>query len=199
MINPTYILGAAASALLVVATPTQAATTIDFETDGSGNATTAGSAIDSTYSALGLTFSNAVFHQCLGGCPAPNLGMFISSPNFLQSFTVAFGNGISNFTFSNVSNSGASAQAFDINGNLLTSVNFSGFPGTFTLNASGIRSVTFGVGTQFGVDDFSYEGSALAGAVPEPGVWAMMILGFGAIGAAMRRRKPLPQGDIAFA
>jgi len=28
-------------------------------------------------------------------------------------------------------------------------------------------------------------------AVPEPATWAMMLLGFGAIGAAMRRRRPL--------
>lgn len=36
---------------------------------------------------------------------------------------------------------------------------------------------------------------AFAQAVPEPGTWAMMLLGFGAIGAFMRRRKPalLPQ------
>ena len=199
MINPTYILGVAASALLLVATPTQAATTINFETDGSGNATTIGASVNSAYSTLGLTFSNAVFHQCGGGCPVPALGTFISSANFIAPFTVAFGNGISNFTFSNVSASGTTAQAFDINGNLLASVDFSAFPGTFTLNASGIRSVTFTGGTQFGVDDFSYEGSALAGVVPEPGVWALMILGFGIVGGAMRRRKSLPQGSIAFA
>ena len=29
----------------------------------------------------------------------------------------------------------------------------------------------------------------IAGAVPEPGTWAMMLMGFGAIGFAMRRRK----------
>lgn len=29
------------------------------------------------------------------------------------------------------------------------------------------------------------------GAVPEPGTWVMMLLGFGAIGASLRRRKPI--------
>lgn len=31
--------------------------------------------------------------------------------------------------------------------------------------------------------------TAQVGAIPEPGTWAMMLLGFGAIGAAMRRRR----------
>jgi len=35
----------------------------------------------------------------------------------------------------------------------------------------------------------------VTGAVPEPATWAMMLLGFGGIGAAMRRRRKeiLPQ------
>jgi hypothetical protein len=32
------------------------------------------------------------------------------------------------------------------------------------------------------------------GAVPEPATWAMMLVGFGGIGAALRRRKPAGQG-----
>jgi hypothetical protein len=32
--------------------------------------------------------------------------------------------------------------------------------------------------------------SALAGAVPEPATWAMMLVGFGGLGAMLRRRRP---------
>lgn len=37
------------------------------------------------------------------------------------------------------------------------------------------------------IDDISVQG--LAGGVPEPATWAMMILGLGAVGAALRRRR----------
>lgn len=33
-------------------------------------------------------------------------------------------------------------------------------------------------------------GSFIAGGVPEPGAWALMIMGFGAMGAVLRRRRP---------
>ena len=50
-----------------------------------------------------------------------------------------------------------------------------------------------GTGTDFhpfGIDNINFT----AGAVPEPGTWAMMLLGFGGIGMAMRRRRqPLLQ------
>lgn len=39
-----------------------------------------------------------------------------------------------------------------------------------------------------GISHLAFFGG-LAGAVPEPSAWALMILGFGAAGAAMRRRK----------
>lgn len=51
------------------------------------------------------------------------------------------------------------------------------------LGQSGITSVAITGGTgNFRLDDF-------AAAAPEPATWAMMIFGFGAVGAAMRRRK----------
>ncbi len=38
-----------------------------------------------------------------------------------------------------------------------------------------------------------------AGAVPEPGTWLMMILGFGAIGASLRARKSDDGKRVTFA
>ena len=56
-------------------------------------------------------------------------------------------------------------------------------PGTFILSSNGL-----GVGpggTPAGTLTIS---SVATGAVPEPGTWMLMILGFGAMGAAMRRK-----------
>lgn len=73
----------------------------------------------------------------------------------------------------------------------------------FTLSSgfvSGINTLDFSVGdtgqpTALRVDDLV--GTAdLAAAVPEPGTWALLILGFGIIGAGMRRRE---QGRSAYA
>jgi hypothetical protein len=54
--------------------------------------------------------------------------------------------------------------------------------GTYTLTITGSRGTT---------GSFGGNVSFAAGAVPEPATWAMMLLGFGAVGFAMRRgRRP---------
>lgn len=52
------------------------------------------------------------------------------------------------------------------------------------------RSISFGgVANQIVFDDVTF-GSAVPGnVVPEPSVWALLVIGFGSIGAAMRRRR----------
>ena len=50
--------------------------------------------------------------------------------------------------------------------------------GTYTLRIEGPR----GTNSQ-------YSGGIAFSAIPEPGTWAMMLLGFGAVGFAMRRRR----------
>ena len=83
---------------------------------------------------------------------------------------------------------------------------FSYAPGSSTsyYNLSSLGPISFGGGlvTGISISSTSYVGNAfhsfanesfdlnLVGSVPEPGTWAMMLLGFGAIGFAMRRRKP---------
>ncbi len=72
-----------------------------------------------------------------------------------------------------------------------TSIDF-GSKGILTV---ALNDVTFGSGF-FGLSStpatvygtFSLDG-AVSGAVPEPASWAMMLIGFGAVGAAVRRRK----------
>jgi hypothetical protein len=61
----------------------------------------------------------------------------------------------------------------------------------FSLTFNGIaRSVVFGGETNRQVfDDFTF-GSNVVGGVPEPTTWALMILGFGLVGGAMRRSRP---------
>lgn len=75
-------------------------------------------------------------------------------------------------------------------GNLTTSVSAYG---STSLNTAflQVHNTTDGVTrTQF-MDNFST--SALTGAVPEPSTWALLILGFGAVGGALRRRNQRPQ------
>jgi hypothetical protein len=63
-----------------------------------------------------------------------------------------------------------------------------------TLYIDGFRNASGGVVTSFIGDEFTESSATLVGrfgvsAIPEPTTWALMILGFGAIGAAARRRR----------
>ena len=95
--------------------------------------------------------------------------------------------GVANsFSFANVSSSSGTASAFATNGTFLQSLAFSDYPDTLSFGATGIHSINFS-GSQYGVDNFTFD--SVQAAVPEPATWAMMLLGFGAIGVARRRRR----------
>ena len=89
---------------------------------------------------------------------------------------------------------------------------FGGAPITYTLDTNGrnfygiygsageqIQSITFGgyLPAGSGIADIRQVRLAgiqpLTGAVPEPATWAMLLVGFGAIGASLRRRKSSPR------
>jgi len=88
---------------------------------------------------------------------------------------------------------GATLSAFDIFGNLLGSVSApdTGPFGTglsLSLSFAGMHSVSFwGDNGTIGFDNFEF--GDLTASVPEPASWAMMIIGLGAVGAAMRRHR----------
>src|SRR5205085_10749766 len=64
----------------------------------------------------------------------------------------------------------------------ISGVGFDATPGVFTFSTQGGNVTTF---------------SASTVAVPEPGTWALMLLGFGGIGMAMRRRRRPALAQIA--
>jgi PEP-CTERM motif len=65
--------------------------------------------------------------------------------------------------------------------------NFAVAPGLLTANNTVNFTTTGGDG--YSVDYVALLGTPATGAVPEPATWGMMLVGFGAVGATMRRRR----------
>ena len=63
-------------------------------------------------------------------------------------------------------------------------------PGSFTFTGTGGSSSLVVTSGGFDNVDAIVDNISLAGAVPEPAAWALIILGFGVIGGALRRGKP---------
>lgn len=58
---------------------------------------------------------------------------------------------------------------------------------TFVLNKTGLKAFLYYSDAGVQIDNLALEGTIAA--VPEPATWAMMILGFGGVGATLRRRR----------
>jgi len=120
--------------------------------------------------------ANSFFYQNIAGAGVTNL-----NGGILLLTLEAFGN-----TY----NGNAFISAFGVgNGNCpngaVNCANFSALADNLALTTTaGTRSVNFAA-------------SSVAGAVPEPGTWAMMLIGFGGIGGAMRRNRRRPANLIA--
>jgi len=94
-----------------------------------------------------------------------------------------------------------------LNGFAFTQTSFDPMAENFQLSTVGLNAGTHTITVRGTVlnpsGDASFAGTlnvtpTVAGAIPEPGTWAMMLFGFGAAGVAMRRRKrPLGAMQIA--
>lgn len=81
-------------------------------------------------------------------------------------------------------------STFDVFASLSTFVSMNDNPGTVTMDF--LHTGRFGVRAEPGVTFTSDSGVFLSGptqAVPEPATWAMLIIGFGGVGAALRSRR----------
>ena len=68
-----------------------------------------------------------------------------------------------------------------------------------SISCSNQATVTFSLGSPEGIQMMALGWNPRVGAVPEPATWAMMILGFGGVGAALRRRPLKPTSRVSFA
>ncbi len=175
----------------VAAAPAQAVTaTVDFTGHASGDT------IGNTYSPLGLSFEDGQFLQCGGGCPAPDPSGWFAY-NGGSAFAVNFATPQSAISFQTVSFTDTLAEAFDAGNSLVGSVTeHQGFPVSELFNSltgTAFVRVVFsdagGDGSGPGITNLTFETGSFNGGVPEPATWAMMLAGFGLIGATMRRRQ----------
>lgn len=189
------------AALLVTAMPAAATTTIDFEDVPAGSL--------GTSATFGLVTFSSPFDLLVGNyftdtgptralCPR-SAGLFGCE----GSLTVTFAEAITDLSLT-VDGANTTAEQlsalvtmFDGTSSALTFDGFQPFaPKTVSFGpSSGIRSVVFSAldPQGFSFDDFRF--STLS-AVPEPSSWAMMILGFGLVGGAMRFRDRAPNRFI---
>ncbi|HEY2752600.1 MAG TPA: PEPxxWA-CTERM sorting domain-containing protein [Phenylobacterium sp.] len=88
------------------------------------------------------------------------------------------------------------AGAVTVSGSTITGViPFSMLPSTGFTSANYLYNLwpRDGLATNDQISDFAPDASSFRANVPEPATWAMMLLGFGALGAVLRRRR----GELA--
>lgn len=173
----------------------------------------AGTPVTNQFAAQGVTFSASPGALFASGNP----GAYSSISGFQGSYLDTFsggsgGSGVYNISFSNaVTRAGAyyelnqdtSATFAAFNGNVLiesfsyynpsccNSGQFIGFA-DITFDRIQISGVT---GDAMIMDTLRFTPGGATGAIPEPSTWAMLIVGFGAVGAGMRlsRRRQVEQ------
>lgn len=144
------------------------------------------------------TYQGDVSGQAVG--PVPAYGSFLS---ILQgSYSIAFGPGVQALSFvfggldsyNSVTLNFANAGAVSLFGQE-TSTGLAG-TGAGPTNSGTTGRVTYDFGgtdilnsVTFATSQAAFEIDEVAAAVPEPATWAIMLLGFGMIGSALRRRR----------
>ena len=189
----TCAVGALTALALGAASARASTVVIDFN---------AGFADTASYSDMGVTFTpiggGTLTTNNYGNSPNGTKALLATNGNVFPSINALIAGG-TNFVSVDLGDFNADAdaiflRAYDAGNNLLGSDTFNiaaAFTGLVTLSVSvaGIDHVEFGgvgvAGSTVYADNFTYT----SGGVPEPGAWALMLLGFGGLGAMLRSRR----------
>lgn len=185
------LLAAGAAALSLAGAANAATITYTFSGDFTGTLNGQSFATPAVFTAVGDTdtlytqgatrYVNLSSVSAVAGGTTYNLTttsqFYLNGGNYAGLFFGCCGNGGGGF-----SGTGPALVGYDAVSNLPTSPFTLTFAGPVTFNTDqGVVQIS-------GFENGSF-GASLAGAVPEPGTWALLILGFGAVGGAMRRRQ----------
>lgn len=198
--------GIVALAFAAVAAPASA-TVINFDDLVGGTNLTNGTNVTNQYAGLGVTFDDGGSNKALAtlgttvaatGSSSPNVLFvqqnFFAGPALRINFLVA----VQAFTVTALQSSGyqLTLAAYTSGGALLQSVTFPGDPTYGAPHVFGLSEgsnigyvlASSNAGGNFSLDDLTFNGGATGG-VTEPAAWALLIVGFGGVGAAARRRR----------
>lgn len=214
MQNRTALRALIASAAVVFAAPASALTITTYLND---QPLPAGQVmIDDFDNAIagGFTFTQTANAFVRSGALGLQDGVSAPPPGDTTNYETVLANGLATLTSSNYLTSFSFYLGSPDTYNTVTFYGVGGYQQTLSgaailgaaVNADGNQGVGRRVSYDFGAErvtkvEFassgnSFEFDSLAGtiqaAVPEPSTWAMMILGFGGIGALIRRRRAMP-------
>ena len=188
MTNNRLLAAVLISAATMVSSPVMATTTIDFEGYASGTT------ITNQYADKGVTFNGASILKSPGYNYTqypPHSGLDVIY-NPAGDIVLTFSSLVSDLSAYASTSTPLTLSAFAADGSLLgTSTLMANLYSSslISFSGTGIASARFSSSSPASraLDDISFT-PVVTGAVPEPATWAMMFLGLGAVGFAMRRR-----------